>query len=164
MYERFEISTESPVSQSGFTTNQETTIREAIGILESRIKETEAFTNPAAVKHFCRLQLAAERDECFACLFLDTRHRLIRFERLFNGTIDGASVHPRVVVRRALELNAAAIILTHNHPSGLAEPSHADIGITTRLKDALSLVDVRILDHIVVGIECSTSMAETGLI
>jgi len=101
--------------------------------------------------------------EVFACLFLDNRNRLIAFEELFRGTIDGASVHAREVVRKALHHNAAAVILSHNHPSGVAEPSDADQQITVRLKEALSLVDVRVLDHIVVGDE-TVSMAERGMI
>ncbi|KJS08440.1 MAG: DNA repair protein [Gammaproteobacteria bacterium BRH_c0] len=148
----------------GFTDYQNATIREAIGILETRIKDKEAFTNPPDVKLFCRLHLAAELDEYFACLFLDSQHRLIAFEHLFRGTIDGASVYPRVVVRRCLELNASAVIMTHNHPSGVTEPSRDDTAITRRLKEALALIDVRVLDHIVVGVEGTTSMAERGLI
>jgi DNA repair protein RadC len=109
------------------------------------------------------LQLRDRPYEVFACLFLDTRHRVIAFEELFRGTIDGASVHPRELVRRALEHNAAAVILAHNHPSGVAEPSAADRQITTRLKDALALVDVRVLDHCVVGDEI-VSFAERGLL
>jgi DNA repair protein RadC len=97
-------------------------------------------------------------------MFLDSQHRLIAFERLFRGTIDGASVYPRVVVRRALELNAAAVIFTHNHPSGVPEPSTADINITKRLKDALGLIDVRVLDHIIAGTDGTSSMAESGLL
>ena len=100
----------------------------------------------------------------FACLFLDNRHRLIRFEELFRGTIDGASVHPREVVRQALAHNAAALILAHNHPSGVAEPSGADRQITRRLVDALALVDVRVLDHLVVGRGEAFSFAEQGLL
>ena len=100
--------------------------------------------------------------EVFAALFLDTRHRVICFEELFSGTIDGASVHPREVVRRALAHNAAAVILSHNHPSGVAEPSDADRRVTERLRDALSLVDVRVLDHIVVGDRETASFAERG--
>jgi DNA repair protein RadC len=100
----------------------------------------------------------------FACLFLDNRHRVIEYEELFQGTIDGASVHPRQVVRRALDHNAAALILAHNHPSGIAEPSEADRNITQRLQEALRLVDVRILDHIVVGDGEMRSMAEMGWI
>lgn len=102
--------------------------------------------------------------EVFAVLFLDTRHRLIRYEELFRGTIDGASVHPREVVRRALKHNAAAVIVSHNHPSGVAEPSRADAQITQRLRDALALVDVRLLDHIVVGDGDSASLAARGLL
>lgn len=147
-----------------FSYRQKATIREAIGILETRIRETEVFTNPMAVKQFCRLQLAADKDECFACLFLDTRHRLIQFERLFNGTVDGASVYPRIIVRRALELNASAVIFSHNHPSGVTEPSQDDISITEKLKQALALVDVRVLDHIIVGAAGTHSCAESGLI
>jgi len=97
--------------------SQQATIREAIGILESRLRTTKAFTSPSDVKHFCQLHIAVEKDEHFCCMFLDSQHRLIAFERLFRGTVDGASVYPRVVVRRALELNAAATIFTHNHPS-----------------------------------------------
>jgi DNA repair protein RadC len=100
----------------------------------------------------------------FGCVFLDNRHRVRGVEELFHGTIDGASVHPRVVVQRALEVNAAALILFHNHPSGVAEPSRADELLTRRLKDALALVDVRVLDHFVVTAEDSVSFAERGLI
>jgi len=100
----------------------------------------------------------------FACLFLDNRHRVIDFEELFRGTIDGASVHPREVVRRALHHNAAAIILAHNHPSGVAEPSRADVQLTRRLVDSLTLVDVRVLDHVVIGDGGGVSFAERGLI
>ncbi|MCY1425563.1 hypothetical protein D9M71_413530 [compost metagenome] len=98
----------------------------------------------------------------FACLFLDTRHRVLAFEVLFHGSIDGASVYPRQVVKRALAHNAAALILTHNHPSGVAEPSQADRLLTQRLKDALALVDVRVLDHFIVGDGEPLSMAERG--
>ncbi|EED32245.1 DNA repair protein RadC [gamma proteobacterium NOR5-3] len=132
--------------------------------MERRVRNTQAFESPSAVKQFCQLHIAGESDEWFCCLFLDSQHRLIAFERLFRGTIDGASVYPRVVVKRALELNAAALILTHNHPSGLPNPSSADSKITQRLQDALALVDIRVLDHIVVGVEGTQSMAERGLL
>jgi DNA repair protein RadC len=148
----------------GIPDSQQATIREAIGILESRLRTTKAFTSPSDVKHFCQLQIAVEKDEHFCCMFLDSQHRLIVFERLFRGTVDGASVYPRVVVRRALELNAAALILTHNHPSGLPEPSTADTKITQRLKEALALVDVRVLDHVIVGTDGTSSMADAGLL
>ena len=144
--------------------SQQATIREAIGILESRLRTTKAFTSPSDVKQFCQLYIAQEKDEYFCCMFMDSQHRLIAFEKLFRGTVDGASVYPRVVVRRALELNAAALILTHNHPSGLPEPSTADTKITQRLKEALALVDVRVLDHVIVGTDGTSSMAEAGLL
>jgi DNA repair protein RadC len=95
---------------------------------------------------------------------MDNRHRVICFEEMFRGTIDGASVHPREIVKQALAHNAAAVILAHNHPSGVAEPSHADKALTQRLKEALSLVDIRVLDHFIVGDGQSLSFAESGLI
>lgn len=145
-----------------YTKTQKATINKAIGILETKIRSSEPFNKSEATKKFCQLQLASEKDEVFGCLYLDNQHRLIAFEKLFRGTVDGAHVHPRVVVRRSLELNAAALIFTHNHPSGMTTPSQADIGITKRLKNALDYVDVRVLDHIVVGTEGCTSMAEQG--
>lgn len=164
MHETYDIFNTSTAPCAEFTSNQQATIQEAIGILESRLQTTKAFTSPSDVKQFCQLQIAQEKDEHFCCIFLDNQHRLIGFERLFRGTVDGASVYPRVVVRRALELNAAATIFTHNHPSGLPEPSQADISITQRLKEALKLVDIRVLDHIVVGTEGTVSIAERGQI
>ena len=158
------VTPDSSQAKLAHAESQQATIQEAIGILESRLRKTKAFTKPDDVKQFCQLHIAAEKDEHFCCMFLDTQHRLIAFERLFRGTIDGASVYPRVVVRRALELNAAALILAHNHPSGLPEPSSADTRITQRLKDALALVDVRVLDHVIVGTEGTSSMAESGLL
>jgi DNA repair protein RadC len=102
--------------------------------------------------------------EVFCCLYLDKRHRLIQFEELFRGTIDGASVHPREIVKLALQRNSAAVIIAHNHPSGVAEPSQADEFITQRVKEALALVDIRLLDHIIVGDGACVSLAERGLI
>ncbi|MFW6258710.1 MAG: RadC family protein, partial [Halochromatium sp.] len=102
--------------------------------------------------------------EVFACLFLDNRHRVIEYQELFRGTIDGASVHTREVVKEAIRWNAAAVIFAHNHPSGVAEPSQADLHITKRLQEALQLVEVRVLDHIIVGAGDGTSFAERGLI
>lgn len=145
-----------------FEEKEQATIQEALMILESRIRDSDVYSNPSNVKAFCRLQIAHELDEYFACMFLDNQHRLIAFERMFRGTVDGAAVYPRVVLRRALEHNAAAVIFTHNHPSGIAEPSDADMRITTRLKDVLAHVDVRVLDHIIVGTEGVYSMAERG--
>ncbi|MCG6871390.1 MAG: DNA repair protein RadC [Gammaproteobacteria bacterium] len=124
----------------------------------------QALDSPAVVRQFLRGRMLARRREVFACLYLDTRHRLIFFEELFRGTLDGAAVYPREVVRRALELGAAALILAHNHPSGVAEPSQADRALTRRLVEALSLVDIRILDHFVVGEEEVASFCERGLL
>jgi DNA repair protein RadC len=121
-------------------------------------------SSPADSARFLAGRLRDYPFEVFAVLFLDTRHRVLAFEELFRGTIDGATVHPREVVRRALHHNAAAVILSHNHPSGVAEPSAADRRITERLRDALALVDVRVLDHLVVGDGSSCSLAESGLL
>jgi len=143
---------------------QVATIQEAIGILESTMRAGDTFANSEATKQFCRLKIGTAKDEYFCCLFLDNQHRLLVFEHLFRGTVSAASVYPRVIVRRALELNAAAVILSHNHPSGMTEASRADTEITTRLVHALELIDVRVLDHIIVGSESALSMAEQGLL
>ena len=121
-----------------------------------------ALANPRATRDFLRMRLRDLPHEVFCCVYLDNRHRVIAFEELFRGTIDGASVHPREVVKQALARNAAAVILVHNHPSGLAEPSQADELITRRLKEALGLVDIRVLDHLVVGDAVCESFAERG--
>lgn len=123
-----------------------------------------ALANPRATREFLRARLRDLPHEVFCCVYLDNRHRVIAFEELFRGTIDGASVHPREVVKQALARNAAAVILVHNHPSGLAEPSQADELITRRLKEALALVDIRVLDHVVVGDGVCESFAERGLL
>lgn len=124
----------------------------------------DVMSSPAAVKQYLIAQLRDLRHEVFCCLFLDNRHRLIAFDELFRGTIDGASVHPREVVKQALDRNAAAVIFAHNHPSGVAEPSQADELITLRLKDALGLVEIRTLDHLIVAGNHCVSLAERGLI
>ncbi len=123
-----------------------------------------ALSNPRATREFLRMRLRDLPHEVFCCVFLDNRHRVLGFEELFRGTIDGASVHPREVVKEALARNAAAVILAHNHPSGIAEPSQADELITRRLKEALALVDIRVLDHLVIGDEACESFAERGLL
>jgi DNA repair protein RadC len=128
------------------------------------IKRGQALTSPSVTREYLQARLADYPYEVFACLFLDNRHRLIACEELFRGTVNGASVHPREVVRRALAHNAAALILAHNHPSGVAEPSQADIQLTGRLRDALGLVDVRVLDHLVVAPGDWASLADRGLI
>ena len=132
--------------------------------LQTRIAEQDVLTSPEATRDYLKLKLYRLPYEVFACLFLDNRHRVIRYEELFRGTIDGASVHPREVVRKVMETNAAAVIFAHNHPSGVAEPSQADLRITQRLKDALALVEVRVLDHLIVGEGQGTSLAERGLL
>lgn len=120
-------------------------------------------TSPRVARDYLVAQLRDRDHEVFCCLYLDNRHRLLGFEELFRGTIDGASVHPREVVKRALARRAAAVILVHNHPSGIAEPSQADEVITSRLRDALALVDIRVVDHLIVGDGICVSLAERGL-
>ena len=141
-------------------------IRQALAILDSRLRTSDDVhvTSPEDTRRYLRLQLAEREAEVFCVLFLTNRHRVIAFEEMFQGTIDGATVHPREVVKQALRLNAAAVILAHNHPSGVAEPSRADEAITRRLKEALGLVDVRVLDHLIVGGSEITSFAERGLL
>jgi len=123
-----------------------------------------ALAAPEAARAFLLAQLRDRPYEVFCCLHLDNRHRLIAFEELFRGTVDGASVHPREVVRQTIARNSAAVIFAHNHPSGVAEPSQADELITQRLRDALALVDVRVLDHIIVGDGRCLSFAERGML
>lgn len=130
--------------------------------LAATIARESALESPQAVRDFLKAKLRHEPHEVFACLFMDTKHRVLAFEVLFYGTIDGASVYPRQVVKRALAHNAAALILTHNHPSGVSEPSQADKILTERLKEALALIDVRILDHFIVGDGEPLSMVEHG--
>lgn len=120
--------------------------------------------SPQVTEQYLKSILRDNPHEVFACLFLDTRHRVIAFEELFQGTIDGATVYPRVVAEKALQHRAAALIVAHNHPSGISEPSLADQAITRRLKDALALLDIRLLDHFVIGEGAPVSMASRGLI
>ena len=127
-----------------------------------RLRKGRALTSPKEVFSHLQALLADYEHEVFALLMLDSRHRVIAFEELFRGTLDGASVYPREVVKLALEHNAAALILVHNHPSGDPEPSMADRNLTTKLQDALNLVGVRTLDHVVVGQEDCVSLAERG--
>ena len=139
-------------------------IEVASAILKASLIRGECLNNPQTARDYAQLQLGSLESEAFGVLFLDTKHQLIAFEVLFQGTINSASVYPREVVKRVLEHNAAAVIFTHNHPSGLPEPSAADTKITQRLKDALALVDVRVLDHVIVGTDGTSSMAEAGLL
>jgi DNA repair protein RadC len=124
----------------------------------------ESIRSPADTEGFLKARMRDLDHELFCCLFLDNRHRVLSFNELFRGTIDGTSVYPREVVKEALAVNAAAVILAHNHPSGVAEPSQADERITRRLKSALELVDIRLLDHLIVGDGRTTSLASRGLI
>lgn len=130
--------------------------------LAAALERGEALTDPASAGRYFAQRLRGLPHEVFAALFLDTRHRAIAFEELFRGTVDGAEVHPREVVRRALAHNAAAVMVGHNHPSGNPEPSAADRAVTARLKQSLSLVDVRLLDHFVIGDGAPVSLAARG--
>ena len=133
-------------------------------VIDQKMQRGTSFTSPAAVKEYLFAKLSGFELEVFAVLFMDTQHRLIEYAEMFRGTIDGASVYPRELVKEALRLNAAAVIVSHNHPSGNPEPSGADRTLTQRLKEALGLVDVRVLDHIIVAGTDTTSFAERGLI
>ena len=128
------------------------------------MRESNAITNPDASKQFLRRALASKKHEVFACLYLDTQHHIIDFEELFTGTLDAASVYPREVVRSVIEKAAAAVIFCHNHPSGSTTASEADIHLTARLKKALELIDVRVLDHMIVAGNQVMSFAENGLL
>ncbi|HJN52119.1 MAG: DNA repair protein RadC [Pseudomonadales bacterium] len=143
-------------------------IRASLELFERYLLESldrgDAISDPGKTRRFLKGKLRKYSREVFACMYLDNQHRLIKFEELFYGTIDGASVHAREVVKRALDHNAAAVIFAHNHPSGVAEPSQADRRITDRLKSALLLVDVRVLDHMVVGDREVISFAERGFL
>lgn len=135
-----------------------------LNILEDEYYRPDQLTSPEKTRRFLQLKLAKSEHEIFSIVFMDSQHQVIAYEELFRGTIDTATIYPREVVKRCLHHNAAAVILAHCHPSGLPEPSQADIRITERLVEALKLVDVRILDHIIVGGANSVSMAERGLI
>jgi DNA repair protein RadC len=143
-------------------------LQAAIEISHRQLAETlrtgPSLASPRATREYLIARLRDLEHEVFCCLYLDNRHRLIEFEQMFRGTIDGASVYPREVVKQALQWNCAAVIIAHNHPSGIAEPSLADERITLRVKDALALVDIRLLDHIIVGDGASVSLAERGLV
>ena len=140
-------------------------IEHALRILEARLRRGDVMLNsPAAVRDYLRLQLADCEHEVFVVLFLDSQIRLIAYEELFLGTLTQTSVYPREVVKAALRLNAAAVIFAHNHPSGVAEPSRADEMLTTALKQALALVDVRTIDHFIVSGTATVSFAERGIL
>ncbi|TPE49811.1 JAB domain-containing protein [Maribrevibacterium harenarium] len=131
--------------------------------LQEQLVREQVFSSADAVRHYLSSQLRHSQREVFAALFLDSQHRLIRYKELFYGTIDAAAVYPREVVKAALADNAATLIIAHNHPSGIAEPSQADIQITERIRKALDLMDIRLLDHFIVGDGVPLSLAERGL-
>lgn len=146
-------------------TDDDQTLASAASILDKRMRKPGyAIKHPADASLYLRVELGQLDYESFRVMFLDARHSLISLKEMFRGTIDGAAVYPREVVKAALHFNASAVILTHNHPSGVCEPSAADRAITKRLKDALDLVDVRVLDHIVVGHRDTFSFASNGLL
>lgn len=144
--------------------DEDTIIAHAVAILARRLKTGEVFARPSDVKHFCQLKLATREHEVFGVLFLDVQNRLIEFREMFRGTLTQTSVYPREVVKEAIALDAAAVVFTHNHPSGSVQPSRADESLTQTLKAALALIDIRVLDHIIVSLTDTLSMAEKGLL
>lgn len=140
-------------------------IARGLTILAGRLRtDREVFASPTTVRHYCQLRLGGLDHEVFAVLFLDVQNRLIEYRQMFRGTLTQTSVYPREVVKECLELNAAAVVLVHNHPSGSVQPSRADEALTQTLKAALALVDVRVLDHVIVSAVETLSMAERGLV
>ena len=155
---------EESAPESAGSVEEDRIIQQALGIMEARCSPGKLMRSPDAVARYLRLKLGDLMNECFAVLYLNTRHELLAYKEHFYGTVDGASVHPRVIAQTALQVNAAAVILAHNHPSGVAEPSEADRQITRRLVQALGLLDVRVLDHLVVSARDVVSLAERGLL
>ncbi|MFB4626104.1 RadC family protein [Enterobacter cloacae] len=152
-------------STSGLTPYAQRTIRRAINLLNKYLRQPGiSFTSSTAARDWLRLHLAGQEREVFMVLYLDNQHRLLESETLFAGSINHAQIHPREVVKSALRFNAAAVVLAHNHPSGDPEPSHCDRNITTMLKEALALVEVKTLDHLIVGSDGIVSFAERGWI
>ena len=143
---------------------REAVIARALKLLEHQVREADSRRLPGAVRDYLRLRLADRRHEVFCVVFLDAQNRVIALEEMFRGTLTQTSVYPREVVVEALNFNAAGVILCHNHPSGVAEPSHADEALTQTLKAALALIDVRVLDHVIVAGATSLSFAERGLL
>ena len=143
--------------------NRDTLIECARQCILNRFRSGFKITSPACAEEYVQTLLSDREHEIFAILFLDNRHQVIDYQEMFRGTVDGTSVYPREVVKEGLAQNAAAVLLVHNHPSGVAEPSNADECITRRLKAALELVDIRVIDHLIVG-QTVTSMASRGLL
>ena len=162
------INSEAPAPYSSGKFDDDSIIEQAIKLIQSKLKTPgKALTSPNLVRDYLILHLAQFEEEHFSMILLDNQHRVIGFENIFRGTVDAASVYPREIVKTVLAHNAAAVVLAHNHPSGNAEPSNADMTLTKRIKESLAPIDVRILDHIIVG-GCSqtltVSFAERGLI
>ncbi|MEG0102028.1 MAG: DNA repair protein RadC [Citrobacter sp.] len=152
-----------PLFAATLAPSEQKTIRKALTLLKRQLREPGAsFTSTTAARDWLRLQLATSEREEFTVLFLDNQHRLIAYETLFTGTLNQTQIHPREVVKSGLKHNCAAVIVAHCHPSGLAEPSNADRQVTTRLQQALELVDIRLLDHLVVGGMDIVSFSERG--
>jgi DNA repair protein RadC len=155
-------------AQRGLGLTRFAELQAAVEIARRQLSETlragPSLASPKATRDYLSARLRDLEHEVFCCLYLDKRHRLIHCEELFRGTIDGASVHPREIVKLALQRNSAAVIIAHNHPSGVPEPSQADEFITQRVKEALALVDIRLLDHIIIGDGATVSLAERGLV
>lgn len=147
-----------------FSNQEQTIIDQALSILEAKTLTGAFITSPAQANDLLRLQLATKEFEVFAVVFLSSQHQVIEVNEMFNGTIDSASVYPREVAKRALEVNAAAVILSHNHPSDSVKPSQADIALTSRIQEGLELFDIKVLDHIIVTRTGSCSFAERGLL
>lgn len=153
------------MSLKSLTPSQRSAVRYALRIMEEAVAyKTNPLTSPNDVKDYLRLKFAGEEKEVFAVVFLDHQHHVIETRTMFTGTLAQTSVYPREVVKAGLELNAGAVILCHNHPSGSTEPSRADEHLTCSLKTALALVDIRVLDHVIVSMKGTTSFAERGLL
>ena len=144
--------------------NDDKVIERALQILAARVREGAALTSPAAVRDYLRLALSGREHEVFVCIWVDAQHRVIALEEAFRGTLTQTSVYPREIVKAALRCNAAAVIFAHNHPSGVAQPSQSDELLTRNLKEALALIEVRVLDHFVVAGAQAISFAERGLL
>ena len=154
-----------PTYGTNSTASDDEVIAKALSIIKRRLRKPgEAMSSPQVVKDYLTIKLAELEHEVFAALFLDGQHRVIQYTEMFRGTLTQSSVYPREVVKEALRINAGAVIFAHNHPSGMPEPSREDEALTKTLKDALALVEVKVLDHIIVGGTTTVSFAERGLV
>ncbi len=147
-----------------YTEEELDVLSRAAAILKSKIRDEKGLISSSATRDYLKCKLASHERECFAVMYLDNQHRVLAFSILFQGTIDGAAVYPREVIKEALQYNAAALIFAHNHPSGVSEPSQADVAITRKLVSAAGTIDIRVLDHFVVTAADCVSLAERGLI